>query len=743
MRRLTHQVLLLAIGLGSLAFSARAAVAADATWPREIGTEKGVLTVYQPQPEKFENNVLSGRAAISLVPKGSTTAIFGVLWLTGRVDTERDSGTVMLRDIVVTQSRWPESTQKEEENFSIFVTSLMPKTGLPISLQRLRASLATLEAEKQSVADLKNDPPKIVVMREPTELLLFDGEPSLMAIPNTDLQRVANTAFAVVKDKGGNFYLSGGKLWYSAKDAKGPWTPISAPPADVAKIVPKDTSSTPAPAKPPKIVVATEPTELIWSDGAPSWQTLDKGELMYMANTESNVVREVKSGKVFVLLAGRWYSATGLEGPWAVVRPDLLPASFKDIPPASALGEVRVSIAGTPEAQDAMLDAQVPQTTAIERSKAKLEVKYDGEPKFKKIEGTTVEYAVNTSSQVLRVNGKYYACDQAVWFVAGTPTGTWAVADSVPMSEIKTIPPSEPVYNVTYVTVYESTPQIVYVGYTPGYVYSYPWYGVPVYGTGYIYPPYVSPYVYYPRPVTYGMHVTYNPYTGWGFGMTMSNGFLTVGVGFGGMYGGYHGYGYYPPCGYRPPYHGGGYHGGYGRPGGPGGVGGVGGPGGPGGGRPSTMPTNNLYKNGGNSARNAPSTMQSNAGTQKADRVSKGPNNVYADKSGNVHRQTSGGSWESRDSGSWKSSPSASTQPSRGGPSGAGGGGASPSTQPSRGGGASSAPSGLNRDAQARQSGASRPSSSYGGSRGGSSGGSRGGSSGASRGGGGGGGRRR
>jgi hypothetical protein len=728
MRRVIRRSVPLAIGLGLSLLWVASAAAADATWPREINTDRGILTIYQPQPEKFENNILEGRAAVSLLSKGKTSPVFGVFWFSGRVDTNRDSSTAVIRDITVTDTRWPESDKAREEETSIFLTSLMPKTGLPISLERLRASLATLDVERKSVEGLKHDPPRIVVVQEAAELLLYDGEPRTMAIPNTEMERVANTAYAVVKDKkSGLYYLSGGKLWYSAKAPKGPWISIAKPPAEIAKLIPPDTSSTPAPAKPPKIVVATEPTELISTDGKPSWQTLGKGDLMYIANTESKVVREVASGKVFVLISGRWYQASKLEGPWAVVRPDQLPAAFKDIPPASALGDVRVSVAGTPEADDAMLDAQVPQTAAIERSKAKLEVKYDGEPQFKKIEGTSVEYAVNTVSQVLRINGKYYACDQAVWFAAGQASGPWAVADSVPMDEIKKIPPSEPVYNVTHVTVYESTPQVVYVGYTPGYIYSYPWYGVPVYGTGWYYPPYVTPYVYYPRPVTYGMHVTYNPYTGWGYGFTASNGFVTVGVGFGGYYG--HP-GYYPPCGYRPPYHGGypgyghggypGYgHGGY-PPGGPGGPAGAPGkPGGPGGPRPSTLPSNNMYNNASNAGRNAPSTMQRDAGMQKADRVAKGPNNVYADKSGNVHRQTDQG-WQSRDQGQWKSSPSASTQPSRGSSGGYGGG-------------ATAAPSNLNRDAQARQSGASRSSSSYGG---GSYGGG-------SRGGGGGGGRRR
>lgn len=298
-------------------------------------------------------------------------------------------------------------------------------------------------------------------------------------------------------------------------------------------------------------------------------------------------------------------------------------------------------------------------------------------------------------------------------------------------------------YNVTNITIYESTPSVVYVGYTPGYMWSYPYYGCPVYGTGWYYPPYWGA-AYYPRPVTYGVHVSYNPYTGWGMGFSYSSGFMTAGVRFGGGYGGYYRPGYppggyyrppcyYPPGGYRPPHYAPGH-----------------GPGSPrptpyagGGGRASAQPaggagrssagqmpaSNNLYKNSGNRDRVAPSTMQPDAGLQKADRVAKGPNNVYAGSSGQVHRQTSQG-WQSRDQGQWKSpSPSTpSTRPSQ--PSAAN----RPSQPSAASRPPSSAPSNLNRDYQARQNGAnrsaqSRPTSSAGG--------------GASRGGGGGGGRRR
>ena len=93
-RRTTLLIALVCSFLG-----AGGAVAADSTWPREIGTEKGVLTIYQPQPEKFEDNVLDGRAAISMLPKGKSEPIFGVMWFTAKVDTDRDAGTALIRDI--------------------------------------------------------------------------------------------------------------------------------------------------------------------------------------------------------------------------------------------------------------------------------------------------------------------------------------------------------------------------------------------------------------------------------------------------------------------------------------------------------------------------------------------------------------------------------------------------------------------------------------------------------------------
>ncbi|WP_299827955.1 hypothetical protein [Pseudomonas sp.] len=91
---------------------------------------------------------------------------------------------------------------------------------------------------------------------------------------------------------------------------------------------------------------------------------------------------------------------------------------------------------------------------------------------------------------------------------------------------------------VTYVKIYNSTGNIVVVGYTPGYQGTTvdPVSGVVVYGTGYRYTPWVGT-VWYGPPVTYGLGVAvrYTPWTGWtfGFGFGWSSGGSTIAVGWG------------------------------------------------------------------------------------------------------------------------------------------------------------------------------------------------------------------
>ncbi len=709
-------------------------------WPRTLQIGAGVLEIFQPQVEKFEGVTMAGRSAVSWSEKGNTP-VFGVLWFTTTASIDRDARTATVETIRVDKVRFPNITKEEERQLASILEAEVPKWDLTVGLDAIQASLAVSQAEKRSSEGLRSTPPKMRFSNVPAVLLLYAGKPVEQPIPGTSLRRAVNTPMFVVEDPATRrWYLSGGKFWYEAQAATGPFAPVAQPspavkqffdahppPADKAggdaarKDAEKDLEE---PTSPPAVLVATEPTELFVFDGPPRYAPIGKdADLLYAENTQRDVLVHVPTSETYVLASGRWFRSKSLSGPWTFVRPDQLPAGFSSLPPDSPVGQVRTFVSGTEEAKDALADSQIPQTTAVRRDQ-QFQVTYDGEPSFKSIEGTPLAFAVNTPTSVIRDAGMYWACEQAVWYVAPTPRGPWTVSDKRP-PDIDQVPPSAPVYNTRYVYVYQSTPETVYVGYLPGYTGMYPYFGTVVYGTGFSYPPYIGPTVYYPRPVTYGFNVVYNPWVGFGFGYGYGSPFFYSGMRFGPSYGPgwwgppgyrpfpppYPGGWYRPPPGYRPPYPGYGY-----RPPPPGGFRPP--PGGrpPGGGGAHPPPprppgqgggwSTNIYARPENRARNVDRAAP--VPSRPAPRPANRPNNVYADRKGNVYRQNDGGSWDRNTSQGWKqqptSRPSQAQQPvNRPAPQQQA---ARPATRPSY----PSAPAGLGRDAAARQRSAAPPS---------------------------------
>jgi hypothetical protein len=241
-----------------------------------------------------------------------------------------------------------------------------------------------------------------------------------------------------------------------------------------------------------------------------------------------------------------------LSGPWTFVPANALPADFARIPKGSPAGVILASVAGTPQAQEALIANSVPQTAQVPLVNGpKFTPVFDGAPQYKAVAGTPLQYVVNASVPIIQVNpGSYYAVEAGVWFTAPGLTGPWNVATSVP-AVIYSIPAASPLHYVTYVNVYGTSDQVVYVGYTPGYlgtVVSSD--GVVVYGTGYYYTPWIGS-VWYAAPYTWGLAAApiYNPYVGyaWGFGLGLATAAWATGY-WGGAY--YHpGYWGYPCCG--------------------------------------------------------------------------------------------------------------------------------------------------------------------------------------------------
>ena len=513
--------LLLTLAAFLILAGSRPALAAKEGWPLIFTHEKGTVTLYQPQLEDFKDDRLMVRAAVSVKLKTKKEPAFGVVWITARALTDRDTRMVTIDQPKVTEVKFQDAKPEQLDKLKEFLNEEIEDRTHTISLDRILAAMDLLEKERTGDSGLKNDPPKIIFVPHPAVLVPLDGEPKLLPIKDLRLMRVANTAFLMVYDPAAKtYYLKGGEVWLSATDIKGPWKDVKPLPEALKSLdeaIAKDSSAAgkkveAKAGKMPEIVVITEPAELLATDGEPQYTPITGTNLLFVSNTESNIFMDTGSQEYYVLLSGRWFTTKSLkEGPWTFVPANKLPADFAKIPEKSTKGFVLANVAGTAQAKEAVLDNYIPQTAAIDRKKATTQVKYDGAPKFEKIANTDLEYAKNTDKAVLKEGTKYYACDQGVWYEADSPEGPWRVSVSPP-KDVEKIPASNPLYNTKYVKVYDSNQDTAYVGYTPGYTGSYNEDGTTVYGTGYQYPSYSSDTAYIPSPSTYGYATTYDPY---------------------------------------------------------------------------------------------------------------------------------------------------------------------------------------------------------------------------------------
>lgn len=544
----------------------------DWDWPREADLGEERLLMYQPQLESWHDDEIKLYAALSVENKNDKQLHYGVVWFTGRTEVDKVNRRVTLDNFQITKLTFP-ALESKESGYKEFLTARVRGKSRVIALDRLEAELAALMDEPDVKGlPVKNDPPPVIFTTKPAMLVMIDGPPKFRDVGGTSLQKVLNSQALILLDAGkGKYYLNVMDGWLEASTLNGPWSYLSKIPDDMKEITKgirerQQENATEGSASPslkqankegkiPVIYVSLVPAELLTTEGAPDFEIIPESKLEYVKNTTANIFRDPSTLNYYILVAGRWFQSESLEnGAWEFVNGKELPTGFATIPEDSPKAGVLASVPGTAPAEEALTANSIPQTATITRNEAHCEVKYDGTPEFRGIEGTALQYAVNTATPVIQLDDRsFYVVENAVWFVGPSPTGPWEVATSVPAA-IYTIPPSSPLHYITYVKVYRSTPEVVYVGYTPGY------YGTVVssttttvvYGTGYYYPPYIGTY-WYGAPYTYGVGVatTWNSGTGWS---------LTIGVGYSSGYPYYYPYyypwwgpwGYYGPCCWGP-----------------------------------------------------------------------------------------------------------------------------------------------------------------------------------------------
>jgi len=498
----------------------------ELTWPREFEDNGTKVDIYQPQIEKWDGTDFETRSAVAVTPVNSKEPVYGVFWMKARADVDKAARIVTLNDIEVTKAKFPSVREIQDEYLAI-IRKHVPTVSKTVALDHVEAAYAMSEAVKKAfTVPVKNDPPRIIYSTIPALLVLVDGPPALRLVPDLDVQRVINTRALILK-VGDFFYLNASDHWYQSPKVEGPWALASSPPASLeaarqaavasqsVDLLPPGTNAV---TTTPAIFVSTVPTELIQTESAPNLVPIEGTDLMQIQNSDNALFFFDLNQRYYVLISGRWFSASSLEGPWGFVPYAQLPKDFSKIPPTHPKANALVSVPGTPQANEAVIAHSIPQTATVERNEAKLDLSYDGIPQFAPIEGTPLLYAINTATPVIEVDAHtYYSVENGVWFEAASPAGPWVVATSVP-AVIYSIPASSPLHYVTYAQVYGSTPDVVYVGYTPGYLGTEvcPDYVV-VYGTGWDYPPYIGNY-WVGWPCTYGFGAGFADNWGIGFG---------------------------------------------------------------------------------------------------------------------------------------------------------------------------------------------------------------------------------
>jgi hypothetical protein len=509
-------------------------------WPRQIQLSNGSALIYQPQVSAWDGNQIQVRAAVALKLAGGDAQTFGSVFATATTQVDRAARTVMFSNVSITKSNFPTLSDKGAAAVAELQAKFAASTRT-IALDRVEASLKAAGVKPPSFP-VKNDPPRIIVSNTPAILVPISGAPVIKPLPDDSrFKRVINTQALILQGGlGDDLYLHVFDGWLSAKSLDGPWTQPRRVPFgmdDVAKklaasglvdMLDGGRNANPKPSLAngvPAIYASTVPTELVVFKGQPNFVPIPGTQLLWAANTNANVIIETTTNYYYFLLAGRWFRAGNpATGPWSFVASNALPDDFARIPTSSPAGIVLASVAGTPQAQEAVIANSVPQTATVPRTNGPtFGPSFDGAPQFQPIVGTALSYTPNSSVPIIQVDpNTFYSVSAGVWFTAPRVTGPWSVATAVPAA-IYAIPTSSPLHYVTYVRVYGSTPQVVYVGYTPGYMGTVveP-YGTVVYGTGYAYTPWVGA-VWYPPPYTYGVAAVpvYNPALGFTYGFAV------------------------------------------------------------------------------------------------------------------------------------------------------------------------------------------------------------------------------
>jgi hypothetical protein len=192
--------------------------------------------------------------------------------------------------------------------------------------------------------------PKVYVTTDPTELVVINGEPEYVPVPNTGLLWISNSEsdlFRLGKD-GPLFYLVAGR-WFKAPGLGGHWT-FATPelPEDFKRISlehPRSRvlASVPGTQQAAEAVVLAEIPQFarvnkkeikapdVAYQGEPDYQAIQGTQLQRAVNTDKEIIKV--GDTYYMCYQGVWFSANTPKGPWTLATS--VPQEVYQIPASS------------------------------------------------------------------------------------------------------------------------------------------------------------------------------------------------------------------------------------------------------------------------------------------------------------------------------------------------------------------------------------------------------------------------
>ena len=296
---------------------------------------------------------------------------------------------VKFTPLKITEANFRTLSREQMRDLIAEIDASIPEDERVIALDRVLAGLDKSQIIPKNVDGVKADPPPIFYSTKPAVLVNFDGEPIWSPIKDNDLKFAVNTNWDVFQHEQTKTYylrhdepLAEGERRQRPVDAGGHAARQFRKLPDDEQLDGGESGaarqSLPRPASDGVREHDSRPSSFCCA-ASPSYDRARHAAAL----GEQHGQRRLPAGQDrtgLLPVSGRWFSAPAFNGPWTFVTPTL-PPDFKRIPLEHPRSRVLASVPGTPQAAEAVLLAQVPQTARVERKTCKApEVRLSGRP---------------------------------------------------------------------------------------------------------------------------------------------------------------------------------------------------------------------------------------------------------------------------------------------------------------------------------------------------------------------------